>query len=606
MPSLNNNDEQKLVDGVRQAVRYVDDDNMSPNDALVKVSRDLSLLPGQARAAVNAFNNGRQVAQWKANTPVLDKLAEFELADYDAIHDTVWGGDEKKANDYYLSSGTTVHEDYSSGPKWVDMRNKQKLAALNIPLRTDIVKEASDHVDEHEFRHDSDRRASSAWSTFSMARRTYEDQRSKHAAAKDNLGIRLNILSNYFKKFAQDRLPFDVVDKTVATYYGSQGRALMEVVAEQFPKEKRAADSKRYWEAPIEMNAEPFTFVSSAVEAAKELNFTKSALDMSKDALNNAEEALRPFSRTPNPSSQETTEFSPFLIDNGRGHAKLAGLLTRKLDDPQILSAQTREGEMDFAVEHTVPRLLAKPFMSQKKAIRRALEQLAAINPDIVDRKGPLTSDDLVQLGTTMALGQPGRFGFTPEAIAEMEEDEKKASQDDSESSQPAGQMPRHDCHAVHPDMTHEEWLKSSEKEAAGLLTGALIGGGAKPAMEALIGGEGRRRKVEETEDQLAAPQHENELRKIRAQVMLTEMMSDSENPISGHDPEEVLAAYNDLARLAPRLAEQPAAMQPLLAKRLAGNVEPFEVKEIGEMEKSLASTQAERPDITKSNDSIL
>ena len=496
MPSLNSNDEQKLVDGVRQAVRYVDDDNMSPNDALVKVSRDLSLLPGQARAAVSAFNNGRQVAQWKANTPVLDKLAEFELANYDVIHDTVWGGDEKKANDYYLSSGTTVHEDYSSGPKWVDMRNKQKLAALDIPsldriyAKDDTVKEASDHVDEHEFRHGSDRRAGTAWSTFSMARRTYEDHRSKHAAAKDNLGIRLNILSNYFKKFAQDRLPFDIVDKTVATYYGSQGRALMNVVAERFPKEKRAADSKRHWEAPIHMTAEPFTFVRNAVKAAKELNTTKSALDMSKEALNNAEEALRPFSQTPSQSSQEITEFSPFLIDGKRG------------DDEQ-----------------------------------------------------------------------------------------------------PADQMPRHDCHAVHPDMTHEEWLKSSEKEAAGLLTGAIIGGGAKPAMESLIGGEGRRRKVQETEDLLAAPQHENELRKIRAQVMLAEMMSDSENPISGHDPEEVLAAYNDLAQLAPRLAEQPAAMQPLLAKRLAGNVEPFEVKEIGEMEKSLTATQGERPDITKSND---
>jgi len=501
MPSLNSNDEQKLVDGVRQAVRYVDDDNMSPNDALVKVSRDLSLLPGQTRAAVSAFNNGRQVAQWKANTPVLDKLAEFELANYDVIHDTVWGGDEKKANDHYLSLGTTVHEDYASEPKWVDMRDRQKLAALDIPTRTDIVKEASDHVDENEFRHDSDRRASSAWSTFSMARRTYEDQRSKHAAAKDNLGIRLNILSNYFKKFAQDRLPFDIVDKTVATYYGSQGRALMEVVAGQFPKEKRAADSKRYWEAPIEMNAEPFTFVCNAVEAAKELNITKSALDMSKEAFNNAEEALRPFSQTPSQSSQEITEFSPFLIDGKEG------------------------GE------------------------------------------------------------------------------------------QPADQMPRHDCHAVHPDQTHEEWVREEfdnpptrdwerEKEAAGgLLTGALIGGGAKPAMESLIGGEGTQRKVQDVENKLGSPDHENELRKIRAQVMLAEMMSDSENPISGHDPEEVLAAYNDLAQLAPRIAEQPAAVQPLLAKRLAGNVEPFEVKEIGDIEKTLAATKS---NIMQSDDSIL
>jgi len=501
MPSLNNNDEQKLVDGVRQAVRYVDDDNMSPNSALVKVSRDLSLLPGQTRAAVNAFNNGRQVAQWKANTPVLDKLAEFELADYDVIHDAVWGGDEKKANDHYLSLGTTVHEDYASEPKWVDMRDKQKLAALDIPLRTDIVKEASDRVDEHEFRHDSNRRASSAWSTFSMSRRTYEDQRSKHAAAKDNLGIRLNILSNYFKKFAQDRLPFDVVDKTVATYYGSQGRALMEVVAEQFPKEKRAADSKRYWEAPIEMNAEPFTFVRNAVEAAKKLNITKSALDMSEEAFNNAEEALRPFSQAPSQSSQEITEFSPFLIDGKEGGHE-----------------------------------------------------------------------------------------------------------------QPAGQLPRHDCHGVHPDQTHEEWVREEfdnpptrdwerEKEAAGgLLAGAIIGGGAKPIMESLIGGEDVRKEVDKVENMLGSPDHENELRKIRAQVMLSEMMTDSDNPISGHDPEDVLEAYNDIAQFAPRVSEQPAAIQPLLAKRLAGNVEPFEVKEMGDIEKALSGTNI-KPTDTKSNE---
>ena len=108
-------------------------------------------------------------------------------------------------------------------------------------------------------------------------------------------------------------------------------------------------------------------------------------------------------------------------------------------------------------------------------------------------------------------------------------------------------------------------------------------------------------------EDKLGDPSHENELRKIRAQVMLSEMMSDSENPISGHDPEEVLSAYNELAQLAPRIAEQPAAVQPLLAKRLAGNVEPFEVREIGDIEKSLASTSPkDDKNVMKSNDSII
>ena len=59
MESLNKSDEQKLLEGVKLAADYVDNKGMSPNDALVKVSQELSFLPGQARAAVNAFNNGR-------------------------------------------------------------------------------------------------------------------------------------------------------------------------------------------------------------------------------------------------------------------------------------------------------------------------------------------------------------------------------------------------------------------------------------------------------------------------------------------------------------------------------------------------------------------
>ena len=558
MPSLDNNDEQKLVDGVRQAVRYVDDDNMSPNAALVKVSRDLSLLPGQTRAAVNAFNNGRQVAQWKANTPVLDKLAEFELADYDVIHDTVWGGSEKKANDSYMSLGTTVHNDYDSAPRWVDVRDSQKLAALDIPMRSDVVKEASDEVDDHTFRNDSNRRASSAWSTFDMARRTYEDHRSKHAAAQDNLGIRVNVLSNYFKKFAQDRLPFDVVDKTVATYYGSQGRALMDVVSERFPKEKRAADTKRHWEAPINLDAEPFTFVRNAVEAAKQFNVTKAALDMSKGAVDAAKETLRPFSQAPSQSSQENVEFSPFLIDGKEGGEQPADQKPRH----------------DCDAVH--------PDKKHEEWVREEFD-----NPPTRDweREKDANKREAVIVDKGVSEGNPVTHS-----------DEDTYYSDDRGNPEDAQVWSR------------EEAEKARSKEAAGLLTGAIIGGGAKPAMEAIIGtDESRKQEIQAMEDDLSSPDHENELRKIRAQVMLSNMLSDPENPISGHDPEEVLEAYNELAQLAPRAAAHPAAMQPLLAKRLAGNVEPFEVREIGDIEKTLAQTDpSDAKNVMKSNDSII
>jgi hypothetical protein len=457
MQSLNKSDESKLLNGVKLAATYVDKQGMTPNDALVKVSEELSLLPGQARAAVNAFNNGRQLAQWKANSPVLDKLAEFPLADFDVVKEKVWGGSTKSANDHYTRPATTIHSDYSKDPGWVNLRDKRALASVNIPTRFGNEKLAAS---SHEVSEKSQQAASSAWSNFDMSRRTYEDFRSKHAAATDNLGIKINLLSNYFKKFARDRLAFDIVEKAASVYYGPKGQLLMDLVAERFPQEKRAADTGGHSDSPLDRSAQPFNLINDAVSAARDLNDAQSAMGVAKQAMDAAKEALNPFSQAPPQKSQESTESSPYLI---------------------------------------------------------------------------------------------------PEAVG-------------------------------------------AEKEASGLITGALIGGASKPLMEGLISGGANDKAVAKAESQLGSPEHENELRKIKAQVMLADMMSDTDNPISGYEPSEVLEAYNNLSQLAPRLSDQPAAIQPLLAKRLAGTTEPFEIKEISDIEKSLMQTDK---DVLK-NDSLI
>ena len=47
----------------------------------------------------------------------------------------------------------------------------------------------------------------------------------------------------------------------------------------------------------------------------------------------------------------------------------------------------------------------------------------------------------------------------------------------------------------------------------------------------------------------LESPDHEDELRKIRSNAMLTAMMTDPDDPISGHDPARVAEAYNEIAQ---------------------------------------------------------
>jgi hypothetical protein len=98
--------------------------------------------------------------------------------------------------------------------------------------------------------------------------------------------------------------------------------------------------------------------------------------------------------------------------------------------------------------------------------------------------------------------------------------------------------------------------------------------------------------QVEKQIGELESPGHMNELRKIRAQTVLTQLMSDPESPLSEYDPDEVMQAYNQVVQLSPRLADQPSALGPLLNRKLMGNTEPFEVGETLKLEESLAKTQ--------------
>jgi hypothetical protein len=449
MKTLSPSEEQALVTGVKQACDYVDDDKnpMSPDDALTKVARDNKWTQGYVRAGVNAFNNGRQVAQWQANKNVLDKLAEFPLADYDVICSNIWGGTQKQATDCYTGAGE-ISPEYQAGPTWLG-REKSASAQLDIPSIA-VPENDPEHQAMIE-KHASDRRRLVAYSQHKDAKRDFEDARTKYASANDLVSIRLKLIENYFNKFAYDRLPFDVVDDAAHTYFGAHGRTLMDCVAESFPKEKRAADTRRFWDKPINLELAPFTYIKKAIDAAKDVYTTKVAMDGAEGLLKEAKDHLAPFSVAPQQNQENQLIPHPSLM----GEEKQGSLM-----GAAAIGAGTRE------------------------LLQRALD--------------------------------PGK---------------------------------------TKQEMIEDEWL--------------------------------------ELED----PEHENEMRSIQAQAMLNQMMSDEDNPISGHDPDTILNAYNEIAALAPRTAGSSAALQPLLARRLAGNIEPFEVKEIADTEKSLKETAQATPD---------
>lgn len=77
--------------------------------------------------------------------------------------------------------------------------------------------------------------------------------------------------------------------------------------------------------------------------------------------------------------------------------------------------------------------------------------------------------------------------------------------------------------------------------------------------------------------EKLDNPRHDERFRAAEAEIMLNDLMV-NDPEIMQHDPRDVVMAFNEISRLAPRVATQPLLMQGLLRRRLSqGFLDPFD-----------------------------
>lgn len=143
-------------------------------------------------------------------------------------------------------------------------------------------------------------------------------------------------------------------------------------------------------------------------------------------------------------------------------------------------------------------------------------------------------------------------------------------------------------------------------KESSNFLSGLMLGSIPKDIATALGTPRDMDSLVSSTERELLSSDDENIRRTAATQAMLSDFTS-NDDVISGYDPAEVYGAYNEISTLAPRLSTQPAAMRSLLRKRLSqGSMEPFEINEIANMEKTLSEAQNPRVPFDKAGTDVL
>lgn len=82
-------------------------------------------------------------------------------------------------------------------------------------------------------------------------------------------------------------------------------------------------------------------------------------------------------------------------------------------------------------------------------------------------------------------------------------------------------------------------------------------------------------------------PAQQDELRKIRTQRVLAELMRDDEI-ISGFPADHVLRRFNEISQLAPTTTDKPLALRATLRRHLIEDAAPFEAKELAEMDQQI------------------
>lgn len=501
--TVDSREEQQLLDAVKKANDLVGD-GMSPNEAVEKVARDAGLGPGKIRLIGQAYNTGQQLAQFRTKqASILDKLASFTLCDPEAVIDSIYNGPtpaEKAAAD-------RVDAAYGRRPVFAHQVHaaREKTASYKLP-GTGAEKQAAapqPSIDK-------------AYGNIGRAKQAYDESRRRAAAARDSVMTKVAHIVTYFRKQASTRLPFHHVEATALAYMGDGAKSLMDTVAQRLPfKEKRAADVTAGNYGPVNLRAEPFTLISSALDTALQaFQLAKQAEDAKAAYLKAQEDQLRPFSVAADKAAQPEKSATDAIF--GVGEKVAFGIIPEigAIAAGDILAHKATHGQENAEDPYGDVGSLERELAM----IRQQSQQAIGMR-----RKPKMQKQAFIGPGLGAAIGSS--IGRTMGTVTK-----------------------------TRGDLVDDAWMG------------------------------------------LEDPEHENELRKIKAHAMINQLLTDPDDPISGHDPDKVLAAYNEISQAAPRVAENAATLRPALRKRLMGHTEPFESKELLDIEHGLAKTKMPTP----------
>lgn len=282
MQRLSKEAEDRLLMAVKRAAILVDDQDLSPSAAITKVALDLDLEPGLVPLVVQAYNTGRTTFQREQHESVLDKFADFPIANTEEVMAAIYPDKVETPAD--TNTKTAVSDEYKYPPRPLLRDRAQQLtkaASLKLPSLT-----------AEPAPRDPNRKMAKAYSDAVAQKRAFEEARRKHSAAKDNLLFSLAKLADFFKS-AQNR--FEEADAFAPLIFGDAGKQAMDYVytRNNFRMKRSSADQLPV--RPIDRTSAPYTLIDGIVKAGHALlDSHQEFCQFSRDTQEKIADALTP------------------------------------------------------------------------------------------------------------------------------------------------------------------------------------------------------------------------------------------------------------------------------------------------------------------------
>ena len=121
--------EAKLLGAAKEMTAHVEENGLSPDEAIAKVASDSNLPREWVPLLVQAHNHGRTTYQRDQDSPdLLEKLSEFPLASAEMVMAILYPSDVLSPAE--KAEKTAVSDEYSAPPGWAG--DYYKAAELKI------------------------------------------------------------------------------------------------------------------------------------------------------------------------------------------------------------------------------------------------------------------------------------------------------------------------------------------------------------------------------------------------------------------------------------------------------------------------------------------